>query len=35
MLPALALNDLGQGALVDAHPEAIENPFFLMYPIGR
>src|SRR6202163_4947850 len=32
VLPALALNYLGQGALVYAHPEAIENPFFLMYP---
>ncbi len=32
VLPALALNYLGQGALVFAHPAAIENPFFLMYP---
>jgi KUP system potassium uptake protein len=32
VLPSLALNYLGQGALVYAHPEAIENPFFLMYP---
>ena len=32
VLPALALNYLGQGALVYAHPAAIENPFFLMYP---
>jgi KUP system potassium uptake protein len=32
VLPALALNYLGQGALVIAHPKAIENPFFLMYP---
>src|SRR5262249_26891304 len=31
-LPALALNYLGQGALVLARPAAIENPFFLMYP---
>ncbi len=32
VFPALALNYLGQGALVLAHPEAIENPFFLLYP---
>jgi KUP system potassium uptake protein len=32
VLPALALNYLGQGALVLAHPRAIENPFFLLYP---
>src|SRR6202045_2788238 len=32
VLPSLALNYLGQGALVYAHPQAIENPFFLMYP---
>ena len=32
MLPALALNYLGQGALVLANPKAIENPFFLLYP---
>ena len=32
VLPSLALNYLGQGALVYAHPSAIENPFFLMYP---
>lgn len=31
-LPALALNYLGQGALVLAHPEKIENPFFLLFP---
>ena len=30
--PALALNYLGQGALVLAHPDRIENPFFLLYP---
>jgi KUP system potassium uptake protein len=30
--PALAMNYLGQGALVFAHPEAIANPFFLLYP---
>jgi KUP system potassium uptake protein len=32
VLPALALNYLGQGALVFAHPEAIASPFFLLYP---
>jgi KUP system potassium uptake protein len=32
VLPALALNYLGQGALVLANPEASENPFFLLYP---
>jgi KUP system potassium uptake protein len=32
VLPALALNYLGQGALVLTDPKAIENPFFLMYP---
>ena len=32
VLPALTLNYFGQGALVLQHPEAIENPFFLLYP---
>ena len=32
VLPALALNYLGQGALVLGDPKAIENPFFLLYP---
>jgi KUP system potassium uptake protein len=32
VFPALALNYLGQGALVLEHPEAIKNPFFLLYP---
>ena len=32
VFPALALNYLGQGALVLSHPEAVENPFFLLYP---
>ena len=32
VLPALALNYLGQAALVFAHPDAITNPFFLLYP---
>jgi KUP system potassium uptake protein len=32
VLPSLALNYLGQGALVLANPRAVANPFFLMYP---
>jgi KUP system potassium uptake protein len=32
VFPALALNYLGQGALVLAHPQTIDNPFYLMYP---
>jgi KUP system potassium uptake protein len=32
VLPSLALNYLGQGAIVIADPKAIENPFFLMFP---
>ena len=32
VLPSLALNYLGQGALLIADPRAIENPFFLMFP---
>jgi KUP system potassium uptake protein len=32
VLPSLALNYLGQGAMVIADPKAIENPFFLMFP---
>ena len=32
VLPALALNYLGQGALLLAHPEKLENPFYLLYP---
>ncbi len=32
VFPALALNYLGQGALVLSHPEAISNPFYLLYP---
>ncbi len=32
VFPSLALNYLGQGALVLANPAAIENPFFLLYP---
>jgi KUP system potassium uptake protein len=32
VLPSLALNYLGQGALVIADPKAVANPFFLMFP---
>jgi KUP system potassium uptake protein len=32
VFPSLALNYLGQGALLLADPTAIENPFFLLYP---
>ena len=32
VLPALICNYLGQGALILAHPEAVENPFYLMAP---
>jgi KUP system potassium uptake protein len=32
VLPSLALNYLGQGALVLTNPQAVENPFFLMFP---
>jgi len=32
VLPSLALNYMGQGALLLADPNAIENPFFLMFP---
>jgi KUP system potassium uptake protein len=32
VFPSLALNYLGQGALVLKHPEALENPFFLLAP---
>jgi KUP system potassium uptake protein len=32
VLPSLALNYMGQGALVIGDPTAIENPFFLMFP---
>ena len=32
VLPGLALNYLGQGAFIIAHPEAVDNPFFLMAP---
>ncbi|NML16127.1 potassium transporter Kup [Azohydromonas caseinilytica] len=32
VLPALALNYLGQGALLMAEPAALENPFFRLFP---
>jgi KUP system potassium uptake protein len=32
VLPSLALNYLGQGALLISNPHAVENPFFLMFP---
>jgi KUP system potassium uptake protein len=32
VLPALALNYLGQGALLMSDPGAIENPFFRLFP---
>jgi KUP system potassium uptake protein len=32
VLPALLINYFGQGALVLAHPAAIENPFYLLVP---
>lgn len=32
VLPCLALNYIGQGALLLADPGKIENPFFLLYP---
>ncbi len=32
VLPALLLNYFGQGAFVMAHPDAIDNPFFKMFP---
>jgi len=32
VLPALALNYMGQGALLIGEPSAIENPFFRMFP---
>jgi len=32
VFPALALNYLGQGALLMSNPAAVGNPFFLMFP---
>ena len=31
-LPALTINYLGQGSLLLLSPQAIKNPFFLLYP---
>ena len=32
VLPALVLNYFGQGALVLAHPDTLDNPFYRMFP---
>jgi KUP system potassium uptake protein len=32
VLPALAINYFGQGALILAHPAAVQNPFYLLVP---
>ena len=32
VFPALTLNYLGQGALVLSHPQAMSDPFYLMFP---
>ncbi|MGD9897159.1 MAG: potassium transporter Kup [Candidatus Methylacidiphilaceae bacterium] len=32
VLPALTVNYLGQGALLDRNPAAIQNPFFRLFP---
>jgi KUP system potassium uptake protein len=32
VMPALLMNYFGQGALLIAHPETVENPFFRMVP---
>jgi KUP system potassium uptake protein len=32
VMPALVVNYFGQGAMLLQHPEAVENPFFLMAP---
>ena len=32
VLPALLINYFGQGALVLARPDALQNPFYLLYP---
>jgi KUP system potassium uptake protein len=34
VLPSLVLGYLGQGALILRHPEAMENPFFSLVPLG-
>jgi KUP system potassium uptake protein len=35
VLPALTINYLGQGALLLSNPQAVENPFFSLYPNWR
>jgi KUP system potassium uptake protein len=32
VLPALVLNYFGQGALVLAHPDAVDSPFYRLFP---
>jgi KUP system potassium uptake protein len=32
VLPSLTLNYMGQGALLIGHPDAVDNPFFRMFP---
>jgi KUP system potassium uptake protein len=32
VFPGLFLNYLGQGAFIIAHPQHVDNPFFLMIP---
>ncbi len=32
VLPALVLNCFGQGALVLSHPEAVDSPFYRLFP---
>jgi KUP system potassium uptake protein len=32
VIPSLILNYLGQGAFIISHPEAVEDPFYLMIP---
>jgi KUP system potassium uptake protein len=34
VLPCLVLNYFGQGALLISHPEAVDNPFFLLAPLA-
>ncbi len=34
VFPAVLLSYLGQGALIQAHPNSIANPFFLLVPSG-
>ena len=32
VFPALILNYMGQGALILRNPQAVDNPFFLLFP---